>query len=116
MLSVGLQHQWRRRAVAYPGGQPGADVLDVCTGTVDFALARRVGPEGRVVATDCCNAKRGRVVQPRRLCVFAAHGCRFPSAERLGRAMCLQAFVDAEVQPLNGGIVMSTERNGLHSP
>ncbi len=58
VLSFGLHYQWRRRAVAYSGVQPGAQVLDLCTGTADLALAfaRRVGAEGRVVATDFCDA------------------------------------------------------------
>ena len=58
ILSFGLHYQWRRRAVAYSGVQRGAQVLDLCTGTADLALAfaRRVGAEGHVVATDFCDA------------------------------------------------------------
>jgi demethylmenaquinone methyltransferase/2-methoxy-6-polyprenyl-1,4-benzoquinol methylase len=58
VLSFGLHYQWRRRAVTYSGVRPGAQVLDLCTGTADLALAfaRRVGAEGRVVATDFCDA------------------------------------------------------------
>ncbi len=58
VLSFGLHYQWRRRAVAYSGVQRGAQVLDLCTGTADLALAfaRQVGAEGRVVATDFCDA------------------------------------------------------------
>ncbi len=58
VLSFGLHYQWRRRAVAYSRVQPGAQVLDLCTGTADLALAfaRCVGDEGRVVATDFCDA------------------------------------------------------------
>ena len=56
VLSFGLHHQWRRRAVTYSSVQPGAKVLDLCTGTADLALAfgRHVGREGSVVATDFC--------------------------------------------------------------
>ncbi len=58
VLSFGLHYQWRRRAVAYSGVQRGAQVLDLCTGTADLALAltRQVGGDGRVVATDFCEA------------------------------------------------------------
>lgn len=56
ILSFGLHHRWRRRAVTYSGVHPGARVLDLCTGTADLALAfaRRVGRQGSVVATDFC--------------------------------------------------------------
>ena len=58
VLSFGLHYQWRRRAVAFSAVQPGADVLDLCTGTADLALAfaRRIGKAGRLVATDFCDA------------------------------------------------------------
>ncbi len=58
VLSFGLHYQWRRRAVAFSGVQTGAQVLDLCTGTADLALAfaRRVGDDGQVVATDFCDA------------------------------------------------------------
>ena len=54
VLSVRLHHGWRKRAVAQTGLQAGQTALDVCTGTGDlaFELARRVGPAGRVTATD----------------------------------------------------------------
>lgn len=57
ILSFGLHHHWRRQAVAYSGVQPGADVLDLCSGTADLALAftRRLGRDGHVVATDFCD-------------------------------------------------------------
>jgi demethylmenaquinone methyltransferase / 2-methoxy-6-polyprenyl-1,4-benzoquinol methylase len=54
VMTAGLHHQWRRRAVDLAGVGPGDQVLDVATGTGDlaFELARRVGPDGRVVAGD----------------------------------------------------------------
>jgi demethylmenaquinone methyltransferase/2-methoxy-6-polyprenyl-1,4-benzoquinol methylase len=56
VLSFGLHYTWRRRAATYSGVPSGAAVLDLCTGTADLALAfaRRVGPEGNIVATDFC--------------------------------------------------------------
>jgi demethylmenaquinone methyltransferase/2-methoxy-6-polyprenyl-1,4-benzoquinol methylase len=58
ILSFGLHHRWRQQAVAYSAVQPGARVLDLCSGTADLALAlaRRLHGNGRVVATDFCNA------------------------------------------------------------
>ena len=64
VLSLGLHHYWRRRTVTASGLRRGATVLDLCSGTADLALAfaRRAGREGRVVATDFCDAMlvRGR--------------------------------------------------------
>src|SRR3954452_12669826 len=54
VMTAGLHHAWRRRAVDLAGVGPGDRVLDVATGTGDLALelARRVGPQGAVVASD----------------------------------------------------------------
>jgi demethylmenaquinone methyltransferase/2-methoxy-6-polyprenyl-1,4-benzoquinol methylase len=54
LLSLGLQHVWKRTAVNMLGLQPGERVLDICGGTADLSLlaARAVGPNGRVVLYD----------------------------------------------------------------
>jgi demethylmenaquinone methyltransferase/2-methoxy-6-polyprenyl-1,4-benzoquinol methylase len=54
VMTAGLHHEWRRRAVDLAEVGPGDRVLDVATGTGDLALelARRVGREGAVVASD----------------------------------------------------------------
>ncbi len=54
VMTAGLHHAWRRRAVELAQVGPGARVLDVATGTGDlaFALAEAVGPSGRVVGAD----------------------------------------------------------------
>jgi demethylmenaquinone methyltransferase/2-methoxy-6-polyprenyl-1,4-benzoquinol methylase len=58
LLSFGLHHRWRWQAVRYSGVQPGAQVLDLCSGTADLALAflRHCRGVGQVVATDFCEA------------------------------------------------------------
>lgn len=54
VLSAGIHHLWRSRAVRWSGAAPGQHVLDCATGTGDLAIAFRqaVGPSGRVVGTD----------------------------------------------------------------
>ena len=53
-LSFGLQHVWKRQAVAMLELKEGDRVVDVCGGTADLALlaARAVLPEGRLVVYD----------------------------------------------------------------
>jgi demethylmenaquinone methyltransferase/2-methoxy-6-polyprenyl-1,4-benzoquinol methylase len=54
VLSFGLHHLWKRRAVGLLGLKPGGRVGDVCGGTGDLALlaAQEVGPTGGVVLYD----------------------------------------------------------------
>jgi demethylmenaquinone methyltransferase/2-methoxy-6-polyprenyl-1,4-benzoquinol methylase len=58
VLSFGLHRLWRQQAVTYSGVQPGAAILDLCSGTADLALAfaRRLRGDGQVIATDFCDA------------------------------------------------------------
>jgi len=54
VMSAGLHHRWRGRAVDETRLLPGERALDVCCGTGDlaFELKRRVGPAGEVVGLD----------------------------------------------------------------
>lgn len=54
VLSLKLHGRWRHAAARQAELKPGDTVLDVCTGTGDFAceLSRWVGPNGSVVGTD----------------------------------------------------------------
>jgi demethylmenaquinone methyltransferase/2-methoxy-6-polyprenyl-1,4-benzoquinol methylase len=53
-MSAGLHHRWRERAADRAELESGDYALDACCGTGDlaFELARRVGPEGRVIGSD----------------------------------------------------------------
>jgi demethylmenaquinone methyltransferase/2-methoxy-6-polyprenyl-1,4-benzoquinol methylase len=54
VMTVGMHHRWRSRAADLARLSPGDAALDVATGTGDLAveLARRGGPQGRVVGMD----------------------------------------------------------------
>ena len=54
VMTVGMHHRWRERAVDLARVGPGDRALDVATGTGDLAieLAKRVGPSGEIVAVD----------------------------------------------------------------
>jgi demethylmenaquinone methyltransferase/2-methoxy-6-polyprenyl-1,4-benzoquinol methylase len=53
-MTAGLDRGWRERAADRAEVGAGASALDACCGTGDLALelARRVGPEGRIVGCD----------------------------------------------------------------
>ena len=65
MLSFGLHHYWRQRAVAISGIASGARLLDMCSGTADLALAfaRHLGHHSQVIAMDFCAAMLDRGYQ-----------------------------------------------------
>jgi demethylmenaquinone methyltransferase / 2-methoxy-6-polyprenyl-1,4-benzoquinol methylase len=54
VMTAGLHHRWRSRAVDLARVGPGSRVLDVATGTGDLAieLTRRVSPGGEVIGSD----------------------------------------------------------------
>ena len=54
VMTAGLHHRWRARAVDLAEVGPGSQVLDVASGTGDLAieLARRVAPTGDVIGSD----------------------------------------------------------------
>src|ERR1051325_10657598 len=54
VMSAGLHHRWRGRAVELAHLGPGARALDVCCGTGDLALAlsETVGSGGEVIGLD----------------------------------------------------------------
>jgi len=65
VMTAGLHHRWRSRAVDLAQVGPGSQVLDVATGTGDLAieLARRVAPTGKVIGSDFSDAMLDRARQ-----------------------------------------------------
>jgi demethylmenaquinone methyltransferase/2-methoxy-6-polyprenyl-1,4-benzoquinol methylase len=56
LLSLGIHHRWRRKAVRLSGAKSGDKVLDCATGTGDLAIEfqKAVGRGGEVTGTDFC--------------------------------------------------------------
>ena len=56
VLSFGVHHAWRDRAIKESGAKNGDHVLDCATGTGDLAIEfkKTVGKEGYVLGTDFC--------------------------------------------------------------
>lgn len=56
ILSFGVHHLWRNKAIEMSGARPGDRVLDCATGTGDLAIEfkKTVGEEGYVLGTDFC--------------------------------------------------------------
>jgi demethylmenaquinone methyltransferase/2-methoxy-6-polyprenyl-1,4-benzoquinol methylase len=54
VMTAGMHHRWRERAVDMAAVGPGSRALDVATGTGDLAIAleRRVGTSGEVIGSD----------------------------------------------------------------
>lgn len=54
LMSAGLHRIWKRYTITVANLQPGQQALDIAGGTGDLsmAMARKVGPTGRVVHTD----------------------------------------------------------------
>lgn len=57
-MTFGLARLWRRQLVQWSGVRYGESVIDCATGTGDlaFEFKKVVGPQGRVVGTDFCDA------------------------------------------------------------
>jgi demethylmenaquinone methyltransferase / 2-methoxy-6-polyprenyl-1,4-benzoquinol methylase len=68
VMTAGLHHRWRARAVDLAALAPGDSALDVACGTGDLAieLARRVGTGGEVIGSDFAEEmlERARVKAP----------------------------------------------------
>jgi len=62
LMSFGLHRSWKVFVVALARVRPGEHVLDIATGTGDLAraMARRVGPHGRIFMTDINGAMLAR--------------------------------------------------------
>ena len=55
VLSMGIHHRWRKKAVKLSGARPGDSVLDCATGTGDLAITfKQKVRGGEVIGTDFC--------------------------------------------------------------
>ena len=94
VMTAGLHHQWRRRAVDLAAVGPGDRALDVATGTGDLALelARRVAPGGEVIGADFSEQM---LALARRKPAPAGVGLRFEAANALALPYPDDAFAAA---------------------
>jgi demethylmenaquinone methyltransferase / 2-methoxy-6-polyprenyl-1,4-benzoquinol methylase len=87
VMTAGLHHRWRSRAVDLARVGPGSRVLDIATGTGDLAieLARRVSPGGVVIGSDFSEGMlaRARVKGAKALTSVAALRFEWGDALRL---------------------------------
>jgi demethylmenaquinone methyltransferase/2-methoxy-6-polyprenyl-1,4-benzoquinol methylase len=86
LLSAGLDHRWRARAARHVRPESGANVLDLCTGTGDLAVALLRRPGARVIGIDFSRP------------MLARARTKLGRARLAGRAALLEA--DAECLPL----------------
>jgi demethylmenaquinone methyltransferase / 2-methoxy-6-polyprenyl-1,4-benzoquinol methylase len=96
VMTAGLHHRWRERAADLAGLAPGGRALDVATGTGDLALAlaRRVAPEGEVVA---CDFSERMLALGRRKAAAAGAPVRFEPANALELPYADDSFDAASV-------------------
>ncbi len=92
VLSLGIDHSWRRRTVRKVPPTGRLPVLDICTGTGDLALAYWRAGRGRVrvVGADFCRRmlQHARAKAARR----KAHGVSFVEADALALPFADESF------------------------
>jgi demethylmenaquinone methyltransferase / 2-methoxy-6-polyprenyl-1,4-benzoquinol methylase len=98
LLSFGLQHVWKRQAVAMLQLKVGERVVDVCGGTADLALlaAKAVSPAGRLVVYDFNRAMMA-LGQDKVRQAGAAHAIAFVQGDAESLALADRSFDAAMV-------------------
>lgn len=98
ILSFGIHRIWRRQAVGFGGIQKGQIIVDLCTGTGDFALClvKEVGVKGKVIGIDFVKEML-EIAHKKEKAVWERHGT-LASAASLATLEFLQA--DALCLPL----------------
>ena len=98
LLSLGVDHYWRWKAVRRAPPIAEGPILDLCTGTGDLALAyyRASGGKARIVAADFCHemlvlgAAKGQAAGANGQITFVeADAQRLPLADNLFQVVCV---------------------------
>jgi demethylmenaquinone methyltransferase / 2-methoxy-6-polyprenyl-1,4-benzoquinol methylase len=100
VMTAGLHHHWRTRAVDLARVEAGSRVLDVATGTGDLAieLARRVAPGGEVIGSDFSEGMLARArVKGAQALAQAPVGLRFEWGDALELPYAQDSFDAATV-------------------
>jgi demethylmenaquinone methyltransferase / 2-methoxy-6-polyprenyl-1,4-benzoquinol methylase len=106
-LSAGLDRRWRARTVRELHLQPGARVLDLCTGTADLAIATADAvPRARIIGVDFAGAMlqlglrklRGRALD-RKITLIRGDASAIPVRDRWADAATIGFGIRNVAQP-----------------